>query len=94
MKEEEFLSTWLYKLKYRDIFWAWGKRQQLGGLFQQGDSKELKTAKIKGSCKKKTTFRATCNAKYHTRNLTNKILVGIQDSLKKWAKIAVKFAPI
>lgn len=53
MKEEEFLSTWLYKLKYRDIFWAWGKRQQLGGLFQQGDSKELKTAKIKGSCKKK-----------------------------------------
>ena len=56
MKEEEFLSTWLYKLKYRDIFWAWGKRKQLGGLFQQGDSKELKTAKIKGSCKKKKLF--------------------------------------
>lgn len=43
---------------------------------------------------KKTTFRATYNAKYHTRNLTNKILVGIQNSLKKWAKVAVKFAPI
>ena len=56
MKEEEFLSTWLYKLKYRDIFWAWGKRQQLGGLFQQWDSKELKTAKIKGSCKRKQLF--------------------------------------